>query len=155
MKLALRSPFNSLCCHSLLFSGSNNVQGSSIQSPVAGSEINAGFTTHLIASVEVGLAIGLACKIQPCLSPESSGMGEILYTGPFHPDHPTKGGYYHNFTVHVPHGSEAGLAQINVGSFFLIGVIHSFGSPFNTTQFSRLQSGLVLSFNSNSVTIVH
>ncbi len=79
----------------------------------------------IIGPIIVGLAIGLAPCSTGC-QPANVSVGEIdLYTGPFKPvahQQDPRGGFYQNFTVHIPSGIPKGKAHLNVASAGLIGV---------------------------------
>ncbi|KAI8072321.1 hypothetical protein BC940DRAFT_138706 [Gongronella butleri] len=104
-------------------------QGINIMTPKPGERLTAGRlvtvqvvkNNHIIASTEVGIAIGIrACEGGQCPPPENQ-LGQILYTGPFDPQFHGPGPAYQNFTVTVPKSSTVGNANLNVVRFFLIG----------------------------------
>ncbi|ORX48761.1 hypothetical protein DM01DRAFT_327284 [Hesseltinella vesiculosa] len=105
-------------------------QGITIAYPPAGANIYKGTqvsvqvikNAHIMASTEIGLAIGIhSCENGQC-PPAESNLGTVLYAGPFLPSvHEGHGQEYENISVTIPSYVPDGHSVLNVVRFFLIG----------------------------------
>ncbi|GKZ69930.1 hypothetical protein AnigIFM50267_005167 [Aspergillus niger] len=116
-----------------LYTATALAQGIYINSPAAGTELQAGetVTVQLVRPVfsenvaEIGIAIGIeSCSgSSGCPDPDSE-IGNLLYSGPYDPQSNGPPDPYENFTITVP--DVTGPAQIGVVRPFLVGLSYEF-----------------------------
>ncbi|KAF8218124.1 hypothetical protein K438DRAFT_1796340 [Mycena galopus ATCC 62051] len=135
--------FSSLAL-SALFATAALAQGTDIGAPADGATVRAGSNITveidrpdtLTGSIEGAVVIGFeSCVgINSCFPP-SEAMGAILYNGPyapeFHTDVTPGKPPYQNFTVTIPSSAPAGVAQLNLAHFSLVGAV---AGPFLETH---------------------